>query len=70
MKGPKKRQQEVKTTTIQVHSSLKNELDLLKIMLGKDDLNALIAELAKFYVDNKQIAIDPKIEAFLKKLKK
>jgi len=70
MKGPKKRQQEVKTTTIQVHSSLKNELDLLKIMLGKDDLNALIAELAKFYVVNKQIPIDPKIEAFLKKLKK
>ena len=60
----------IKTTTIQVHQELKDQLDLLKILTNKEDLNALISELTQHYVNNSSIAIDPKIEKFLRQLKK
>lgn len=74
MKDPKKEgkkeRQPSSTTTLQVHKSLKNELDLLKIMLGHDDLNALLNELKEHYISSKKVTIDPATEKFLRKIRK
>ena len=59
-----------KTTTIQVKRDLKDKLDLLKIFSGKEDLNALIAELLDFYAQSKNIEMKESLDAFLKRLKK
>ena len=69
--GKRKKSDKVSnSTTIQVKKDLKDELDLLKVMGNFEDLNSLLAELKNFYVDNKKITINPKLENFIKRIKK
>ena len=65
-----KKNSKSKTTTIQVKSDLKDKLDLLKILLGKEDLNALLSEITEFYTENSDVKIDKKIEKFFNALSK
>jgi hypothetical protein len=58
------------STTIQVKKDLKDQLDLLKLIQSKPDLNALISEMAAFYIKNKKIELDPKIEKLFLMMKK
>lgn len=57
-------------TTIQVKKDLKDELDLLKLMGNFYDLNSLLADMKNFYVDHKKISITPKLDKFIKRIKK
>ena len=70
MARPKKAVSDSRSTTIQVRRDLKDKLDLLKILLQKEDLHSVIGEILDFYVANKKIGVDEGIADFLKRLKK
>lgn len=57
-------------TTIQVKKELKNQLDILKILGNYEDLNSLLSTLSEFYISKNKISIDPKVEEFLKRLRR